>query len=133
MGLLRSVLGRRVFGAEQPVRGLVLLNGREAAHGGIEAVVNAVVIALADLAQEHIAGAGLHLKVVVQPLGDVDALAGGQADLGSGGDCVGSAVRMDGDVGSVVDGFIRQRELYTRISTFPPPRLIMSSVLYQWK
>ena len=49
---------------------------------------------------------------MVQPLGDVDAFAGGQADLSSGGDCVGSAVRMDGDVGSVVDGFIRQRVVY---------------------
>ena len=41
--------GCRVLGAEQTVRSLVLLDGREAAHRRVEAVVLAVVIALADL------------------------------------------------------------------------------------
>ena len=101
-----SVLGRGVLGAEQTVRRFVLLNGREAAHGRVEAVVLGIVIALADLAQQHVARTRLHLEIVVQVLLNVDGLAGGQADLGSGGDGVSPAVSMDGDIAFIVDGLV---------------------------
>ena len=127
------LLGCRVFGAQQTVGGLVLFNSGEAAlQHGVEAVVVGIVVTLADFAQQHIAGAGFHFEIVVQVLGDVNALTGGQLDLSAGGNGVGPAVGVDGDIGFVVNGLIG-KELYTRISTLPPPRLMMSSVLYQWK
>ena len=91
-----NLLSSGILGAEQAVGSLVLLDGGEAAHGGIEAVVVGIIVALADLTQQHIAGAGLHLEVVVQELGDVDGLTGGQTDLGTGGDGVLAAVGKSG-------------------------------------
>ena len=103
-----KLLSSGILGAQQAVGLLVLLDGGETAHGGIEAVVVGVVVALADLAQQAVAGTGLNLEVMVQVLGDGDGLARGQADLGTGGNGVGPAVGVDGDIGLVVDGLIGQ-------------------------
>ena len=43
---------------------------------------------------------------MVQVLGDVNGLAGGQADLAAGGDGILAAVGVDGDIRLVVDGLI---------------------------
>ena len=69
--------------------------------GRLEAVVRVVVVALADLPQQNRAGALFHGEVVVQPLLDVDALAGGEAHPRSRRDNVGTAIGVDGDVGLV--------------------------------
>ena len=98
-----SLLCRRILVAEQPVGRLVLLDGGEAAHRRVEAVIRVVVVALADLSQEDRPAAGLHREVVIQPLLDMDALAGGQADLRPGVDGVGAPIGVDGDVGNLVD------------------------------
>ena len=103
-----SLLCRRILVAEQPVGRLVLLDGGEAAHRRVEAVIRVVVVALADLSQEDRPAAGLHREVVIQPLLDMDALAGGQADLRPGVDGVGAPIGVDGDVGLIVDLLVRQ-------------------------
>lgn len=80
-----SVFCCRVFVAEKSVGRLVLLDFRETADRRVEAVVGVVVVALADLAEQDGAGAGLDGEVVVQVLRDVDALARGQTDLRAAG------------------------------------------------
>ncbi len=101
-------LGSLTFPAEQPVGGLVLLDGGEAAHGGLEAVVVLVVVGLGDLPQEHGAGAGLHLKVVVEALVHVDALPRRQADQGARGNGEFAAVAIQRHGVLVVDAFVGQ-------------------------
>ena len=66
-----------------------------------------IVVALADLPQEHRAGTGFYFEIVIQVLGDENALARGQPDLGTGGDGIGPAIGMNGHVAFVVDGLIR--------------------------
>ena len=68
---------RRIFVAQQAVGCFVLFDLGEAAHGRIEAVVIAVIVALTHLAQKNSAGTGLDLKIMIHILLDADALAGG--------------------------------------------------------
>ena len=98
----------RILVAEEAVGGLVLFDGGEAAHRRVEAVVRVVVVALAHFAEKDVAGAGLHAEVVVEALRDVDAFAGGEADLRAGGDGVGVPVGVDRHVGLVVDLLVRE-------------------------
>lgn len=62
---------------------------------------------------------------------DRDALPGVQPDLGPRRDEKGLAVLEDLDAGaSKASSGVEQQ---TRIRMEPPPRLIMSSILFQWK
>ena len=97
---------RRILVAQQAIGGLILLDGGEAPGRRVEVVVGVVVIALADLADEHRAGAGLDVEVVVEPLGDGQAHAGLQLHLGAGGHHPGLAVHVDGDVAFAVHGLV---------------------------
>ena len=57
--------GYWVLVAQQPIGGLILLNGREAAQLLIESVIRVIVVALTYLTQQNRARARLHLKIVV--------------------------------------------------------------------
>ena len=69
-------------------------------------IVGIVIVALAHFTQQHVAGAGLHGKIVVQPLIDKDALARRQADLRSGKHGIRFSVGVNDNVGFIVDGLI---------------------------
>ena len=73
----------------------------------VKAIVIAVIIAPAYLAQQNSTGNRLDLKIMIHILLDVDALAGGQTDLCSGWHGIGAAIRMDRDISLVVDGLVR--------------------------
>ena len=89
----------RVFVAQQAVGRLVFFDFGEAADGLVKAVVGVIVVALADLADEDWAGAGLDVKgvVLVGPKGDT--LTGLEPDLGAGGDVPAPAVAVDQHIG----------------------------------
>ena len=81
-----------VLAAQKPVRRFVLFDLGKSPHGWVEAVVRIVVVALADLAEQHVAGTGLDGKIVIQPLIDENALARGETNLRSGGNRIGPSV-----------------------------------------
>ena len=96
----------RIFIAQKTVRQLVFLDAGEATSGRVEVIVGIVIVALAHFTQQHVAGAGLHGKIVVQPLIDKDALARRQADLRSGKHGIRFSVGVNDNVGFIVDGLI---------------------------
>ena len=105
--LYDSLCGR-ILVAQQPVGGFVLLNLRETAHRRVKTVVGVVIVALAHFPQQHRAGTFFHGEIVVQILLHMDALTGGQTNLGAGRHCVSTAVRMHRDIAFVVDLLIGQ-------------------------
>ena len=96
----------RIFVAKQTIGRLILLDFGEATRVPFKAVVTFVVVGHADLAQKHVSRAGLDLKIVVESLGDENALAGSQADLGACGNHSLVSVGDDGDVGDLVNAFV---------------------------
>ena len=95
-----------ILSAKQTIRSFVLFNGGESTHGRIKAVIASIVIALADFAQQNRTGTWLHFKVVVQILLNEDGFTRSQTDLGSCGNRISTTIRMDGNVGFIVDRFI---------------------------
>ena len=61
----RSIACRGILAAEQAVGRRILLDRGKTSHRREETVVVFVVVALADLAQQHRPAAGLHREVVV--------------------------------------------------------------------
>ena len=107
MRLLQSCLHLRIFGAEETIGRFVLLDGREASlQHRIKAVVIGIIIALGNFTQQNVAGARLHLEIVVEILLDENGLTRGKTNLGAGGNGIGTAVGVDSDVGFVVDRLI---------------------------
>ena len=105
----RSVLRLRIFEAEQAVCRHVLFDRGEAADRLRKAVVRIVVVALGDLAQKHGARTRLHVEIVIEPGRHRDRFAGCETDLCACRYRIGTAVRMDKDVGEFVDRLVGER------------------------
>lgn len=74
---------RRVFVAKQPIRRLILFNARKPSRRRVEAIIRIIVVALADLANQHGPCPLGNGKIMIQPRWDSDAHAWFKANLSS--------------------------------------------------